>query len=86
MPAKKQQTTNKNIDKTDFSKIGRSYYDIVDVFNQKLITTFLEDHENLRRGSISNDEFKSLIIRKLSAESEKFKSWGWDVLLKNLRD
>ena len=87
MPVKKKQASNnENTDQKDLAKLGRSYYDIVDVFNQKIISSFLEDHESLRKGSISNDEFKALVIKKLSSESEKFKSWGWDVLLKNIRD
>ena len=84
MPAKKQQV--KEPQKTNIVKIGKSYYDIVDVFNQKLISSLLEDHALFKKVNVSNEEFKKAIVAKLSAESEKFKSWGWDVLSKNLRE
>lgn len=82
MPTKKQPSKKND----NFAKIGKSYYDIVDVFNQKLIANFIEDHESFKRGNITEEEFRKIIVNKLNAESEKFKSWGWDVLSKNLRE
>ena len=68
----------------NIAKLGRSYNDIIDVYNQKILSALLEENERLRRGQLSNEDFKNQVIKKISSESEKFKSWGWDILSKNL--
>ena len=83
MPVSKKKTSTEQ--KTlNIAKIGRSYNDIIDVYNQKILATLIEESERLRRGQVSNEDFKNHVTKKISSESEKFKSWGWDILLKNL--
>ena len=78
---KKASTEQKPL---NIAKLGRSYNDIIDVYNQKILSALLEENERLRRGQLSNEDFKNQVIKKISSESEKFKSWGWDILSKNL--
>lgn len=66
--------------------IGRSYYNIVDVFSQKIISSLVEEIENVKSGKISSEDFKVIFANKITTETESFKSWGWDVLSKKLRE
>jgi len=81
-PRKKTEVSQDN--KVNIAKLGRSYYDIVDVYNQKIISSFIENSEKLRTGQLNNEEFKRLFVENVTKESEMFKSWGWDVLSKNI--
>lgn len=85
MPARKKSVITQD-NKVNVAKLGRSYYDIVDVYNQKIISSFIENSEKLRLGQLNNEEFKRLVVKNITQESEMFKSWGWDVLSKNLND
>tara|TARA_B000000557_G_C20544004_1_gene346055 strand:+ start:271 stop:528 length:258 start_codon:yes stop_codon:yes gene_type:complete len=85
MPARKKSVSTQD-NKVNVAKLGRSYYDIVDVYNQKIISSFIENSEKLRLGQLNNEEFKRLVVKNITQESEMFKSWGWDVLSKNLND
>ena len=85
MPARKKSVITQD-NKVNVAKLGRSYYDIVDVYNQKIISSFIENSEKLRLGQLNSEEFKRLVVKNITQESEMFKSWGWDVLSKNLND
>ena len=41
MPARKKSVSTQD-NKVNVAKLGRSYYDIVDVYNQKIISSFIE--------------------------------------------
>ncbi len=73
MPAKKE--VRKEINTAEF---GRKYYDIVDVFSQKLMSQIVE----LKNDSQLSDEVMVKLSNVVMQESTSFKDWGFDQLVK----
>ena len=73
MPAKKEN--RKEVNTAEF---GRKYYDIVDVFSQKLMSQIVE----LKNESQLSDEVMVKLSNVVMKESTSFKDWGFDQLVK----
>jgi len=73
MPAKKE--VRKEVNTAEF---GRKYYDIVDVFSQKLMSQIVE----LKNDAKLSDEVMNKLGKVVMQESTSFKDWGFDQLIK----
>lgn len=73
MPVKKE--VRKEVNTAEF---GRKYYDIVDVFSQKLMSQIVE----LKNEAKLSDEVMNKLGNVVMQESTSFKDWGFDQLIK----
>lgn len=73
MPVKKE--VRKEVNTAEF---GRKYYDIVDVFSQKLMSQIVE----LKNDAKLSDEVMNKLGNVVMQESTSFKDWGFDQLIK----
>jgi hypothetical protein len=60
------------------AEFGRKYYDIVDVFSQKLMSQIVE----LKNDTKLSDEAMTKLSNVVMQESTSFKDWGFDQLIK----
>ena len=72
-------TSKKTINTAEF---GRKYYDVLDVYTQKIMTKIIE---NSRELNIDKDAIKS-INNILIEETSHVKNWGFDHLIKTIRE
>jgi len=73
MPAKKE--VKKEVNTAEF---GRKYYDIIDVFSQKLMSEIVE----LKNDANLSDDVMLKINNKIVQQTTSFKDWGFDQLVK----
>ena len=61
--------------------LGSLFYDIVDVSKQKVVQKLIENSESLNINKESIEQISNII----GAELDISKSWGFDILSKNLK-
>ena len=82
MPAAKSRAKkedNSNIINT--AEFGRKYYDVLDVYTNKVISKLVENSNEI---NISRDTIQK-ISNILNEETIQAKSWGFDQLIKVLK-
>ena len=74
MPARKTQSQN-NINTAEF---GRKYYDVLEVYSQKIMSQIVEKSNDLNIQRETLDEINNILLD----ETSKAKNWGFDQLIK----
>ena len=79
MPLKKK-TKDKDIDRK--AELGRKYFDILDIYVSKTLTTL---SENSNENDLNRSHLKA-IEKILNEEKIKARSWGFDQLAKVIKE
>lgn len=80
MPAK---STKNNTQKTlNTAEFGRKYYDVLEVYSQKIMSKIVERSKEL---DISKDNLVK-VNEILSEETIKAKNWGFDQLIRVIKE
>tara|TARA_B100000212_G_scaffold231448_1_gene175930 strand:+ start:413 stop:649 length:237 start_codon:yes stop_codon:yes gene_type:complete len=74
MPSKKTQSQN-NINTAEF---GRKYYDVLEVYSQKIMSQIVEKSNDLNLQRETLDQINNILLD----ETSKAKNWGFDQLIK----
>ena len=77
----KNQNKNENKDTLSVAKLGRSYYDIVDVSSQNIINNIVSESSNLGLNQSQLREISNIV----KSELERSKDWGSNILFKLLK-
>ena len=80
MPAKsKEKNTQKSL---NVAKFGKKYYDVLEVYSQKIMSQIVERSTEL---DISKENLAK-VSDILNEETTKAKNWGFDQLIKSIRE
>ena len=72
----------KNTKAVNTAEFGRKYYDVLDVYSQKIMSQIVEKSRDL---NIDKSVIKE-ISNILTEETARAKSWGFDQLIKVVKD
>lgn len=79
MPTKKSESKSVETNNTvNFSKVGKTYYDIIDVLENKINTEIVS-----KFGASFKSEDISTILNCVKSETASAKSWGIDQIRKH---
>ena len=79
MPSKPTKTKAQTSVNT--AEFGRKYYDVLDVYTQKIMSQIIEQSRELNINSDAVKEINKILI----SESAKAKNWGFDQLIKTVK-
>ena len=74
MPAKKQEKNTKSFNTAEF---GRKYYDVLEVYRQKVMSEIVENARNLNIDKNAVTELNKILTK----ETASAKNWGFDQLV-----
>jgi hypothetical protein len=72
----------KNIKAVNTAEFGRKYYDVLDVYSQKIMSQIVEKSRDLNIDKTLIKELNKI----LTEETARAKSWGFDQLIKVVKD
>lgn len=75
----KKKSANNKVNTAEF---GRKYYDVLDVYSQKIMSQIVEKSRDLDLSKDSIKEISNILVE----ETAKAKSWGFDQLIKVVKE
>lgn len=81
MPARATKEKNQQVPTINTAEFGRKYYDVLEVYSQKIMSQIVEKSRDL---NISKDTVKE-IDKILKQETANAKNWGFDQLIKTVK-
>ena len=76
--ATRSKTNQKQVNTAEF---GRKYYDVLDVYSQKIMSQIVEKSRDLNMNKDTIQEINKILLE----ETTKAKSWGFDQLIKSVK-
>ena len=73
--------STKNQQKVNTAEFGRKYYDVLDVYSQKIMSQIVEKSRDLNMDKDTIQEINKILLE----ETTKAKSWGFDQLIKTVK-
>ncbi len=81
MPTSKAKSKKEESNSINTAEFGRKYYDVLDVYSNKVISSLVENSNEI---NISRESIQK-IVNILNEETIHAKDWGFDQLIKVLK-
>ena len=78
MPVSKKSSQKTSQSKLNIAEFGRKYYDVLDVYSNKVISKIVENSSQLNIDKNTVQEINNIIM----SETASAKNWGVDQLIK----
>ena len=82
MPVSKKSSQKPNQNTVNIAEVGRKYYDVLDVYSNKVISKIVENSNELNIDKNTIQEINKII----NTETANAKNWGIDQLIKAIKN
>ena len=81
MPVSKKSSQKSSQNTVNIAEVGRKYYDVLDVYSNKVISKIVENSNQLNIDKNTIEEINKII----NSETANAKNWGIDQLIKAIK-
>lgn len=81
MPVSKKSSQKSSQNTVNIAEVGRKYYDVLDVYSNKVISKIVENSSKLNIDKSAIQEINNII----NTETTNAKNWGIDQLIKAIK-